>query len=218
MSEKQLSDTESKKLDSNGDEIVFEVKHNLSWWDYVVIGLLFIFTLIIGIIGIEALCANKTDISTFIFSVLFGWTGFIFSSYYLFYTRKNRFYITTQGIGFERRHWFRMQRGFFKFGEVGIIEISNSLGLYPAKPPSFIGIFPLGAIKSKYFFIWQLKPYCVVPLIAWNNYLSPKIYDDITDRTYLHEYLIKKTKEALQAKGIDTETLCYDLDKQFEIY
>lgn len=203
------------RLDSNGDEIIYEIWHNLTWWDYIVLGFLFILTLLIGIAGIEALCANKTAI--FICSVLFGWIGFIFSSYDLFYIRKNRFYITTQGIGFERRKWFRMQRGFYRFGEVGVIETSTSLGLYPANPPSFISVFPLGAIKSKFFLVWQLKPYCVIPLIAWNCYLSQKIYNKAIDAYHLHDFLIKKTKEALRAKGIDTESLPYDLEKQFDI-
>lgn len=97
------------------------------------------------------------------------------------------------------------------------MEKSNSLGLFPAIPPSLISIFPLGAIKGKLFFIGQLKPYCTIVLVAWDTYLSPKLYNTITQQDYLHEFLLKKTKEALESQGVDVNSLPYDLDKQFDI-
>ncbi|MCX2717250.1 hypothetical protein OQH61_05810 [Helicobacter sp. MIT 21-1697] len=168
----------NNNIDSK-DKIVFEVKHNPSWWDYLILCSTFIFALI-GSIGLtQIFFDNEMNLVIFIFLGLF-WGGVAFSSYYLFYTRKNKIYITNQGIGFERRNWFRMQKGFFKFGEVGIVTHFKSLGLYPTTPPRLITIFPLGAIKSKYFyFLWRLKPYCIIRLIAWDYYLSPKLYDEV---------------------------------------
>ena len=34
------------KLDSNGDEIVWEAKHNLSWWDYIMYSIVFFWVLL----------------------------------------------------------------------------------------------------------------------------------------------------------------------------
>ena len=61
--------------------------------------------------GIEKFLSNEIEKSLLITSLIFGIPFTLLSSYRLFYTRKNRFYITTQGIGFERRHWFVMQKG-----------------------------------------------------------------------------------------------------------
>lgn len=51
--------------------------------------------------------------------------------------------------------------------------------------------------------------------MAWQTYTSYKFYNEITEESYLKDFLVKKTKESLEAKSIDTETLCYDLRKQF---
>ena len=108
--------------DSN-DEIVYEIWHNPTKWDYVV----YFIALFLGIAmvygGIEAFLFNKIEKPLLITSLIFGVPFTLISSYHLFYIRKNRFYVTHQGIGFERRNWLRMQRGFYRFGEVGAIEL-----------------------------------------------------------------------------------------------
>ena len=215
-SKKDSKNKDEVRLDSNGDEIMYEAKHNPSWWDYFLMSVFFMFGIIIVYDGIESFLSNEIDRSLFITLLVFGIPSALLSFYYIFYARKNRFYITTQGIGFERRKWFRMQKGFFKFGEVGAMKIICTAPFLNAI--DFITIFPLGNIKRKYNNIWRLKPYCFFCLIAWDFYISPKIYNSVLDEHYLHNFLIKKTKEALESKGIDTNSLCYDLEKQFDIY
>ena len=209
-------DKESKKLDSNCDEIVYEIRNNPSWWDYFVLFVMLFFGIVMVDVTKDFLF-DKIDVASFVILLILGISFIIMSLYYSFYARKNRIYITNQGIYFEYRNYFRMQKRFFKFGEVGVaIAVANTV-LCPITPPKFITIFPIGNLKKKYFFHWQLKPYCIVRLMAWNVYISPKLYDKITERCYLHEFLVKKTKETLESKGIDTKTLPYDLQKQFDI-
>ena len=200
------------KLDSNGEEIVYEVRHNATWWDFLVFGAIFLF-------GIAIVCGTiiqQAFLDDWLLLLLFGGIPIILSTHHIFYIRKNKIYITHQGIGFEHRKWFRMQKGFFKFGEVGIV-MADTIALSPITPLTFITIFPIGNIKKKCFFHWQLKPYCIIRLMAWNAYLSPKLYNTITQQDYLHEFLLKKTKEALESQGVDVNSLPYDLQKQFDI-
>ncbi|WP_276891058.1 hypothetical protein [Helicobacter japonicus] len=205
------------RYDEFGEEILYEIRHNLSWWDSLVFGTMFLFGIIIVYAGIEDFVLERIDIVFFITLMLFGIPFVFLSLFQLLYAHKNRIYITNQGIGFERRNWFRMQKGFFKFGEVGFRLVLLSTGLCPVSPPSIITIFPLGNIKSKYVPFWQLKSYCHIFLTFWNNYISPKLYNEITEQCYLHDFLIKKTKEALESQGIDTNSLPYDLEKQFHM-
>ena len=203
------------RLDSNGDEIVYEIWHNPNWWDYFLMSVFFMFGVAVAYSGTEAFLLNKIENSLFVTSLVFGIPALLLSFYYLFYAHKNRFYITTQGIGFERRKWFRMQKRFYRFGEVGFQMVSAPTGLCPITPVNRIIFFSLGNHKGRIFLTWQLSPLHSLSLMAWNTYISPKLYNEITEQTYLKNFLIKKTKEALEAKGIDTKTLCYDLDKQF---
>ena len=69
--------------------------------------------------GIEAFLFKETENLMVVILLIFGIPATLIGFHCLFYAHKNRFYVTTQGIGFERRKWFRMQKGFFKFGEVG---------------------------------------------------------------------------------------------------
>lgn len=212
-----MNEKQDIRYDEFGEEILYEIRHNLSWWDYLVFGTMFLFGIIIVYAGIEDFVLERIDIVFFITLMLFGIPFVFLSLFQLLYARKNRIYITNQGIGFERRNWFRMQKGFFKFGEVGFRLVLLSTGLCPVSPPSMITIFPLGNIKSKYVPFWQLKSYCHIFLTFWNNYISPKLYDEITEQCYLHDFLIKKTKEALESQGIDANSLPYDLEKQFHM-
>ena len=112
------TNTKEIKLDSHGDEIVYEVRHRLGIQDTIQYIIMFMFGIMIVYAGIKALVLQKIDIV--IISMLLG-IPCVFSSFYrLFYARKNEFYVTNNGIGFEYRHWFRIQKGFFRFGEVGL--------------------------------------------------------------------------------------------------
>lgn len=102
-----------------------------------------------------------------------------------------------------------------KFGEVGFQIILAPTGLCPITPISRITIFPLWNNKGLIFLIWQLKPLYSLSLMTWNTYISPRLYNDITEQSYVKNFLIKKTKEALEAQGVNIDTLCYDLGKQF---
>lgn len=207
------------RYDEFGEEILYEIRHNLNWWDSLVFGTMFLFgsLLVYGSVSDFFAMTEKYSMDTPIFVVFFGFSLCWVGIYNLLYTRKNRIYITNQGIGFERRKWFRMQKGFFGFGEVGFRIVLLSTGLCPVSPPSIITIFPLGNIKSKYVPFWQLKSYCHIFLTFWNNYISPKLYNETTEQCYLHDFLIKKTKEALESQGIDANSLPYDLEKQFHM-
>lgn len=201
------------KLDSNGDEIVYEVRHKLIWLNYIVSVFLSLLgsLLTLGILGVMFDGEIGFNFVSAFF-LLIGFVMVLFPLKGIFYQNKNRFYITHQGIGFERRKWFRMQKRFFKFGEVGVIVRAAAYVAFIAGNTYFFNIFPLGHkrlhFKGRYFFSVNF----------WNvYYLSPKLYDKITERCYLHEFLVKKTKEALESQGIDTKILPYNLDKQFDI-
>lgn len=107
------------RLDSHGDEIVYEVRHRLGIQDTIQYIIMFMFGIALVYVGIRGfVLADRMD--GVMFAMLLG-IPCVFSSFYrLFYARKNRFYVTNNGIGFEYRHWFRIQKGFFRFGEVGI--------------------------------------------------------------------------------------------------
>lgn len=129
------------RLDSHGDEIVYEIWHNPNWWDYFLMSVFFMFGVAVAYSGTEAFLLNKIENSLFVTSLVFGIPALLLSFYYLFYAHKNRFYITTQGIGFERRKWFRMQKRFYRFGEVGFQMVSAPTGLCPITPVNRIIFF-----------------------------------------------------------------------------
>ncbi|MGX3046063.1 hypothetical protein, partial [Helicobacter sp. T3_23-1056] len=138
--------------------------------------------------------------------------------YNLFYCRNNRLYITEQGIGFDRRHYFRMQKKFFRFGEVGLHNSTIMASFVPLHKFYRFAVFPLGYAKSNLVNLSPLvksKNLHLVFVVAWDAYMSDKFYDNITEQNYLKEFLITKTKESLISKGIDIDSLPYDLENQF---
>lgn len=139
------------KIDSNNDEIVYEVKYKLGIKDTIQYIVMLFFGIGAIYIGIENILLGELteQVNGVITLLVFGIPLALMSCYYLFYTRKNRFYITTQGIGFERRHWFVMQKGFFKFGEMGFQIVLAPTGLCPITPINKITIFPLGNHKGQ---------------------------------------------------------------------
>ena len=143
------------KIDSNNDEIVYEVKYKLGIKDTIQYIVMLFFGIGAIYIGIENILLGELteQVNGVITLLVFGIPLALMSCYYLFYARRNRFYITTQGIGFERRHWFVMQKGFFKFGEMGFQIVLAPTGLCPITPINKITIFPLGIIKDKLFLL-----------------------------------------------------------------
>lgn len=188
------------RLDSNNDEIVYEVKYKLSWWDYGMCLFMFLVGGIVLLAGIDSLLLNKIEIIFFVIVLLpFGILCVVVAIYDLFYTRKNRFYVTNSGIGFERRHWFRMQKRFFKFGEVGVIinhllpmpsynTWSRFFIVYPLKIDFQLKAF-LGYIRDKnhkYYMFCHIK----TNLFSYNN------------EKEIITFIRQKTKKMLESKNI----------------
>ena len=112
LESKRPNDTKNKdniKLDTHGDEIMYNVKHRLNISDTIQYIIMFMFGIALVYVGIRGfVLADRMD--GVMFAMLLG-IPCVFSSFYrLFYARKNRFYVTNNGIGFEYRHWFVMQR------------------------------------------------------------------------------------------------------------
>ena len=106
--------------DKDLGEMIFNERHNLSLWDYIWKNFVLIlcgFFSLSAFVGIEQ---GKFGLGIFI--GIFSVWACVVSLYDLIYLRKNRFFVTDKGIGFERRHFFTMQRLFFYFGEVGFGE------------------------------------------------------------------------------------------------
>ncbi|HEH5010828.1 TPA: hypothetical protein SHD04_001849 [Campylobacter coli] len=193
------------KLDSNGDEIVYEVRHHLTWWDYLMFSIFFPFGCLLVYIGLSM--ENIADIVFILISLTFS----IWLLHDLFYKRKNRFYVTNSGIGFECRHWFRMQKRFFKFGEVGIIQGIGSRKIFYAQPYPFI-LFPLQTqVLSKWYgYVIKSKiKYKIVVMSIGESILSPKIYDKITERIFLKDFIMQKTQESCKNQNIEIKSFTH---------
>lgn len=103
----------------------------------------------------------------------------------LFYNRKNKVYVTEQGIGFEKRVWFKIQKKFFRFGEIGLKVFT--FGLSNQSAEIFI-IYPFAYKEPKRF-----------------NFL-PKQYKKVVIQGYVYNglekeffvFLRQKTKQALE--------------------
>lgn len=130
-----------------------------------------------------------------ILGILFTLVGF----YRLFYMRKNRFYVTNNGIGFEYRHWFRIQKGFFRFGEVGLALSHLPASLYFDSSKNIFIIYPINIIyKPLIFSCLRDKNY--------KYYIFCKVF---TNNFYYHDmkeiitFMRQKTKEVLESQGIE---------------
>ncbi|HEH5010826.1 TPA: hypothetical protein SHD04_001847 [Campylobacter coli] len=193
------------KIDSNNDEIVYEVKYKLGIKDTIQYIVMLFFGIGAIYIGIENILLGELteQVNGVITLLVFGIPLASMSCYYLFYTRKNRFYITTQGIGFERRHWFRMQKGLFKFGKIGITINSLSPPLYCDAGTNIFIFYPISI---------TYKPMAFARLRDKNykHYIFCKVLtiDYYTDKMPTITFIRKKTKEILKSKNIaiaDTE-------------
>ena len=187
------------RFDSHGDEIVYEVRHKLSLWDYFMFGVMLFLGIIMLYVGIENLLSRdlESQVKGIMVILIFGIPLVLMSCHRLFYTRKNRFYVTDSGIGFERRKWFRMQKRFFRFGEVGF-----ALSYLPA-PAYFdtpINTFIIHSISITY------KPMAFARLRDKNYkyYIFCKVLSEfyLDDIKAILVFIRQKTKEALESKGI----------------
>lgn len=209
LESKSLKNNNEVRLDSNGDEIVYELRHNLSWWDYFMFSIFFPFGCLATYAGLE-LALTEKHISYIIFALMF----LIFSIWLLhdiFYKYKNRFYVTNNGIGFERRKWFRMQKRFFKFGEVGIIQGIGSRKIFYAQPYPFI-LFPLQTqVLSKWYgYVIKSKiKYKIVVMSIGESILSPKIYNEISERIFLKDFIMQKTQESCKNQNIEIKSFTH---------
>ena len=186
------------RFDSNGDEIVYEVRHKLSLWDYFMFGVMLFLGIIMLYVGIENLLSRdlESQVKGIMVILIFGIPLVLMSCHRLFYTRKNRFYVTDSGIGFERRKWFRMQKRFFRFGEVGFAIKDLSALYFDSSINTFI-IYPISiTYKLMVFNFLRGKNY---KYYTFCKVLSEFYLDDIKA---ILVFIRQKTKEALESKGI----------------
>ncbi|WP_052096511.1 hypothetical protein [Helicobacter trogontum] len=197
---KKPNETKTKdniKLDSNGDEIVYEVKHRLGISDTIQYIVMFMFGIALVYVSIKGfLLAERMD--GVMFAMLLGIFGVLLSFYRLFYVRKNRFYVTNNGIGFEYRHWFVMKKGFFRFGEVGLVLSYFSAPAYFDTATHIFMIHSIG-ITYKHMALVRFRDK------NYKRYIFCKVMtelyrDDIKEIT---TFMRQKTKEALESQGIE---------------
>ena len=186
-SKKDSKNKDEVRLDSNGDEIMYEERHNVYILDTIFQVFLFLFSVML--LCVVFYPSEDVIINSLIF--LLGFCGVMRYSNILFYRRKNRIYITTQGIGFERRKWFRMQKGFFKFGEVGLVVFD--FGITNENDEVFI-IYPIGSNPPKRFNLFS-SPKKHQKITIQTSICKDKIYDFVT-------FIRQKTKETLESQGI----------------
>ena len=186
------------RFDSHGDEIVYEVRHKIGIKDTIQYIIMFMLGIITAYAGIEGFVLERINIVLFTISMLFGILCVFSSLYRLFYVRKNRFYVTDSGIGFERRKWFRMQKRFFRFGEVGFAIKDLSALYFDSSINTFI-IYPISiTYKLMVFNFLRGKNY---KYYTFCKVLSEFYLDDIKA---ILVFIRQKTKEALESKGIYT--------------
>ena len=183
-------------LDSRG-EIVFETKSRLCCWDWIIYHSFLLFSCFIIYFAIFLFLDGK-DIMLVMFWFLIGLVG-IFMYCAPIYQLNNRIYITEQGIGFDRRQYFRMQKQFFRFGKIGLCINS----LYD---------MPRFTITSRLNYIFYDINIEVKPMLFgyirdknYKHYIFCKIYTeiDIDNIKNMLNFIHKKTEQSLQMQGIN---------------
>ena len=196
-SKRDSKNKDEVRFDENGDEIMYEVRYNLSWWDYIIYSIMFMFGILTIYGGIDNFLSNKIDGVFFIMLLIFGIPCICVSLYFLVYGRKNRFYVTNNGIGFECRKWFRMQKRFFKFGEVGV---ATRYSPAPGKcdTPTQIFTFCPIHLTIKFMFLPRLRDK------NYKHYIFSKVLTELyrDDIMVILNFIRQKTKEALESQGI----------------
>ena len=195
----QTKNKDNIKLDSNGDEIVYEVKYKLSLWDCFMFNVMLFFGVIMIYGGIrDFLLANKMDGEMFVMLSILGILFTLVGFYRLFYMRKNRFYVTNNGISFEYRHWFVMQKGFFRFGEVGLVLSYFSAPVYFDTATHIFMIHSIG-ITYKHMALVRFRDK------NYKRYIFCKVMTELyrDDIKEIITFMRQKTKEALESQGIE---------------
>ena len=201
--------------DKDLGEMIFNERHNLSLWDYIWKNFVLIlcgFFSLSAFVGIEQ---GKFGLG--IFCGIFFALPCVLSLYDLIYLRKNRFFVTDKGIGFERRHFFRMQRLFFYFGEVGFCELFGFSSRRASTAPNIYTLFPLKSRVAKRLlggFAIKGDFMIKVPVLnALGAYISPKIYNEVSEKIYLKEYILEQTKKAVDSGDLQgVEVKCLELN------
>ena len=201
--------------DKDLGEMIFNARHNLSVLEYI------IKTFALIICGLFAIILLGIDIEQGkfglgIFCGIFFALPCVVSLYDLIYLRKNRFFVTDKGIGFERRHFFTMQRLFFYFGEVGFGETFKYRQASTTPPDTYM-LFPLKSRVAKRLlggFAIKGDFMIKVPVLnALGAYISPKIYNEVSEKTYLKEYILEQTKKAVDSGDLQgVEVKCLELN------
>ena len=196
-SKKDSKNKDEVRFDENGDEIMYEAKHNLTWWDYIMHSIMFLVGILTIYGGIDNFLSNKIDGVFFIMLLIFGVPCICVSLHFLVYVRKNRFYVTNNGIGFECRKWFRLQKRFFKFGEVGVAVNSLPALLYLDSSTEIFMFCPIH-LTIKPVFLPRLRDK------NYKHYIFSKVLTELyrDDIIAILNFIRQKTKEALESKGI----------------
>ena len=191
------TNTKEIKLDSHGDEIVYEVRHRLGISDTIQYIIMFMFGIALVYVGIRGfVLADRMD--GVMFAMLLGIPCGLSSFYRLFCARKDRFYVTNNGIGFEYRHWFRMHKSFFKFGEVGLALFCLPAPVYFDSSKEIFIIHPIN-ITYKLMAFPRLRDK------NYKHYIFCKVLTELyrDDIKEIITFMRQKTKEALESQGIE---------------
>lgn len=197
-SKRDSSNNNVVKLDSRGDEIVYEVRHRFGIKDTIQYVIVFMFGIMIVYVGIEGFVLEKIGIVAFIILMLLGIPSVFSTPYRFFYKRKDRFYVTNSGIGFERRKRFRIQKRFFKFGEVGLASSYLPAPVYFETATRVFIIYPISITYKPMAF----------PRLRDKNY-KHYVFCRVLTQLYLDDiktilvFIRQKTKEALESQGIE---------------
>lgn len=187
---------ESKKLDSN-DEIVFEVRNKY----YTCNTLTHIFMFLLNMILLLCCIESSESIQIFVWLMLLI---FLIYSLYLNTTilfNQVHFYITDKGVGFRRRLLCVKQEKFFEFGEVEI-----HIGEY--------SVFVLANHIEIFIAPLHLKGWNRRINIHRLHFLNHRLADD-ENVCKAWKFIRQKTKESLEAKGININTLSYSFNEKF---
>ncbi|MGX3045900.1 hypothetical protein [Helicobacter sp. T3_23-1056] len=191
-----IKSANKSELDSQR-EIVFEMNSRLCCWDWIIYHLFLLFSCLIVYLAIFLFLEGK-DIMLVMFWFLIGIVGIVMYCAPIYHLN-NRIYITEQGIGFEKRHYFRMQKKFFRFGEIGLCINA----LYD---------MPRFTITSRLNYIFydiniEMKPmlFGYIRDKNYRHYIFCKIYTkiDIDNIKNMLAIIRKKTEQSLQTQGIN---------------
>ena len=187
-------------MDYESECVMFEVKSKLKWWCCILLYVALIVCCYMIYIALVDFINNTLSSGLLIFMLIFFLIPLgVAILYNLFYCLNNRLYITEQGIGFEVRHYFRMQKRFFRFGEIGLCINS----LYD---------MPRFTITSRLNYIFydiniEMKPmlFGYIRDKNYKHYIFCKIYTeiDIDNIKNMLNFIRKKTEQSLQMQGIN---------------